>query len=142
MANVEIVEQLKQEIGDASILAVSYPRERRIFIEVSLNHFKNAIVFLKKSGFSHLSAITGSQTDNNLIELLYHIDKAGTLVTVRVILPSTVFSVPTVTDVIVGSSLYEREIHDLFGVKFEGHPNLNKLVLPDEWKDNSFPLRK
>ena len=98
-------------------------------------------MFLKKNGFFHLSAITGTQTSSNLIEILYHLDRAGTLVTVRVVLPPTENSISTITDIILGASLYEREIHDLFGVKFDGHPELNKLILPDEWKNDSFPLR-
>ena len=98
-------------------------------------------MFLKKNGFSHLSAITGTQTNNNLIEILYHLDRAGTLVTVRLVLPQNDDSISTITDIILGASLYEREIHDLFGVKFEGHPQLSRLILPDEWKNDSFPLR-
>ena len=137
----EIVEQLKQEIGENSISAVSSLRKRRIFIEISYNRLREVIMFLKKNGFSHLSAITGTQTNNNLIEILYHLDKAGALVTVRVGLPQTEDSISTITDIILGASLYEREIHDLFGVKFEGHPELSRLILPDEWKNDSFPLR-
>ena len=137
----EIVEQLKQEIGKSAISATSFPRNRRIFIEISHNRLREAIMFLKKNGFSHLSAITGTQTNNNLIEILYHLDKAGALVTVRVGLPQTEDSISTITDIILGASLYEREIHDLFGVKFEGHPELSRLILPDEWKNDSFPLR-
>ncbi len=142
MVGNEIFELLRQEIGKDSISEVLYSRERRIFIGISYNRFRDAIIFLKKNGFSHLSAITGTQTSSNLIEILYHLDNAGTLVTVRVVLSSTENSISTITDIIPGASLYEREIHDLFGVKFEGHPALNKLILPDEWKSDSYPLRK
>lgn len=141
MEDNEIVEPLRQEIGENSILEVSFPRNRRIFIRISHNRLREAIMLLKKIGFSHLSAITGAQTNSNLIEILYHLDRSGTLVTVRVVLPPTEDSISTITDIILGSSLYEREIHDLFGVKFEGHPELSRLILPDEWKDGSFPLR-
>ncbi len=141
MINTQIVEKLKQVIGENSILSISYPRERRIFITISNNCLKDTIEFLKQNDFSYLSAITGSQTDDNLIELLYHLDNSGTLITIRIILPQNEASIPTITDLIIGASLYEREIHDLFGVKFEGHPELNKLILPDEWQNNSFPLK-
>jgi len=50
--------------------------------------------------------------------------------------------IPTITDIIPGALLYEREIHDLFGVKFEGHPNLEPLILPDDWPADNYPLRK
>lgn len=137
----DIVEKLKQEIGVDSVLSLSNPRERRIFLEISYPRLKDAIIFLEKNGFSYLSAITGSQTNSNLIEILYHLDQAGTLLTVRVVLPETECSIPTISDVIPGALLYEREIHDLYGVEFIGHPALHKLVLPDGWEDQSFPLR-
>ncbi|RLG90884.1 hydrogenase large subunit, partial [Candidatus Bathyarchaeota archaeon] len=50
--------------------------------------------------------------------------------------------VPTITDIIPGAVLYEREVHDLLGVAFEGHPDLSPLVLPEEWPERVYPLRK
>ena len=49
-------------------------------------------------------------------------------------------SVPSVTSVWRGADWYEREMHDLFGVTFEGHHNLSPLVLPDDF--DGFPGRK
>jgi NADH:ubiquinone oxidoreductase subunit C len=66
----------------------------------------------------------------------------GILLTVRVNLPLNDDEAPTITDVIHGALLYEREIHDLFGVKFEGHPNLEPLILPDDWPKDVYPLRR
>ena len=48
---------------------------------------------------------------------------------------------PTITDVIPGAVLYEREVHDLLGVEFEGHPDLSPLLLPDDWPREVHPLR-
>ncbi|WNZ29015.1 MAG: NADH-quinone oxidoreductase subunit C [Candidatus Bathyarchaeota archaeon] len=93
-------------------------------------------------GFTHLSTITGCQNSEGSIEILYHFENQGTLVTVRVSLPINVGSLSTITDIVPGSVLYEREIHDLFGIKFEGHPDLSRLILPDEWPNESYPLNK
>ena len=41
-----------------------------------------------------------------------------------------------------GGELYEREIADLLGVRFEGLPPGLRYPLPDDWPDNEFPLRK
>lgn len=139
--STELIKELKQEIGGRLISEVKFQSAHRIFLRVPYNNLRQTIMFFKRNSFFQITAISGTQTDDKSIELLYHLDKAGTLVTIRVLLPPRQDSIPTITDIISGASLYEREIHDLFGIKFEGHPDLSKLVLPDEWKNDSYPLR-
>jgi len=49
---------------------------------------------------------------------------------------------PTITDLIPGATLYEREVHDLLGITFKGHPDLSPLILPEGWPPDVYPLRK
>ncbi len=49
-------------------------------------------------------------------------------------------SIDTVCDIWRTAELHEREIHDLFGISFNNHPNMNVLILPENWE--GYPLRK
>jgi NADH-quinone oxidoreductase subunit C len=47
---------------------------------------------------------------------------------------------PSITPRFAGANWYEREVYDLFGVQFSGHPELTRIMLPDEWQGH--PLRR
>lgn len=49
-------------------------------------------------------------------------------------------TVPSITGTFPGANFFEREAYDLFGVEFEDHPDLTRILLPDDWEGH--PLRK
>ena len=49
---------------------------------------------------------------------------------------------PSITPVIPGSNWAEREAMDMLGLEFEGHPEPERLILPDDWPKGGYPLRK
>jgi NADH-quinone oxidoreductase subunit C len=68
--------------------------------------------------------------------LLYHMAD-HTWVRVKA---TTAGTAPSVCGIFAGANAYEREVYDMFGVVFEGHPMLHRILMPDEWV--GYPLRR
>ncbi len=90
-------------------------------------------VLRKTFSVHHLSAITGQDRGAEL-ELLYHFwHEHG--ITLQVTLGREDARVGTLTDAIPGADFYEREVGEMLGVRFEGHPGPEHLLLPDDWEE-------
>ena len=73
-----------------------------------------------------------------VVNLLSHASRER--IRLRVQVPEEDPSVPTLFDIYPGSEALEREVHDLFGINFDGHPDMTRILMPEEW--NGYPLRK
>jgi NADH:ubiquinone oxidoreductase subunit C len=87
----------------------------------------------------HLSAISGEQAAG-AIRLLYHFWQ-GQGLTLETQLSLQTPRIASLVDLIPGADFYEREVHEMLGVCFEGHPDLAPLLLPDDWEEDP-PLRR
>ena len=134
---------VRPQIADARIVRVT-PAEVRA-----------TLAGLRDGGFSMLLDIGGVDYPGRepaRFDVVYHLLKLpariasaaeiGTPERVRVLcgVPENAASVPTVTDLWPSADWAEREIFDLYGIRFDGHPDLRRIQMPDDWE--GYPLRK
>ncbi|MEI9969189.1 MAG: NADH-quinone oxidoreductase subunit C [Terracidiphilus sp.] len=75
-------------------------------------------------------------------QLSYHIlsHRFMQRIRLRVMLDDSDPTVESITQVWAGANYFEREVFDLFGIRFAGHPDLRRIMMPDDWQGH--PLRK
>lgn len=102
-----------------------------------------------KTYFDFLSSITGVDygVESNLFGVVYHLASIPyqTQLTLKISIENNrginnLPSFPSITSVYRTADWHEREAYDLVGIYFEGHPDLRRILLPDDWE--GFPLRK
>ncbi|HTY51657.1 MAG TPA: NADH-quinone oxidoreductase subunit C [Methanomicrobiales archaeon] len=122
---------------------VAQLRSNRIQVVTAREKARDAL----KAALGPLSCerlIQMSVTDaGEAFELTYHLTgQHRTVISIRVNLPRADPSVPSVHDILLAAGIYERQIHDLFGIVFPGHPNLKRIILNEDWPEKEYPMRK
>ena len=119
-------------------------RKRRIWVSSDENRLMEMIKWLKERGFVHLSAISVTDwLEEGNYEITYHLwsYKEKILVTVKTKIDRKNPAIDSVTPIWKeNAQIHERELHELFGVKFKGNPDLSPLFLED-WQGPP-PFRK
>ncbi|MCM8830872.1 MAG: NADH-quinone oxidoreductase subunit C [Candidatus Omnitrophica bacterium] len=134
-----LIEKFKEDI-----LNIKTHSEKRIYIDIKDEAIVNIVEFMFKQLGFRFSTASGVDTPWG-IEILYHFswDNTGKIISLRVIIKDkNKPKISSITPVIRGAEWIEREIWELLGVEFVGHPNLRHLLLIDDWPANKYPLRK
>jgi Ni,Fe-hydrogenase III component G len=140
--NVDPVKALEvrfpKGIGD-----VEERSERRAYVNVDSRMVREIADFLFNNLGARLIVITCLETRAGM-ELLYHFsfDGIGKIVSLRAVIRMPEPRIDAITPVIDGAEYFEREIMDLFGVEFVGHPNPTRFILGDGWPEGVYPYRK
>jgi NADH:ubiquinone oxidoreductase subunit C len=74
--------------------------------------------------------------------MIYHLSIKGLVINVKTYLSKEESEAASITSILPGAASAEREIWDLFGIKFQGLPDSRALIVPYEWRENKIPLRK
>jgi Ni,Fe-hydrogenase III component G len=140
--NRKTIDNLAEAIGKENVLDVKLPKDRRAYVTIKTAKLRDAVSYLKeKEGLFHLATITGVDLGEER-EVNYHLNRPNLLLTIKVRVSGDKPVVPSITDIINGAILYEREIKDLLGIYPEGHPNPKRLLLSEEWPEDVHPLLK
>ena len=112
---------------------------------IEVNEYHNHIKSLLEEGYEMMMDLTAVdwfrkkeprfEVVINLLSLSKNLRK-----TIKVQVPDENLTMPSITDIYPGANFYEREVFDMFGIIFENHPQLTRILMPDDWIGH--PLRK
>ena len=114
-------------------------------LEIAPARIASVCGFLKyDQKFVRISAVTAVDRypSEPRFEMVYHLHSVerNQRLRLKCLLPGAGPAIDSVTGVWRGANWYEREVFDLFGVRFLNHPDLRRILLPDDWEGH--PLRK
>lgn len=138
----DALQALKLKYSDAILQEINFKGESTIEVKKPL--LKEVLLFFKEdAGFEVLMDLTGVDylIPEKKTKILYWLHNPTNYERIRVIFFAfREERVQSVTDLWEGANWYERELYDLFGIHFEGHPDLKRILMPDEWRGH--PLRR
>ncbi|HEX4321595.1 MAG TPA: NADH-quinone oxidoreductase subunit C [Acidobacteriaceae bacterium] len=113
-------------------------------LTIAPEHIIAAAQTVQQAGYNFLEDITAVDwfPASPRFQVSYHIvsHTHKERIRLRVMLDEIDPSVDSITPVWPSADYYEREVFDLFGIRFNGHPNLRRIMMPDDWTGH--PLRK
>jgi len=150
-----ISDKVVEKFGDK--VEVAFVKKDRVGINVSRENVHDVAEFIRDGlNYDHVESVSGvDYPQDNEIAVVYHIGSYSDPSLARQILVlstraqreenpipgSDATKLPTLRDIFYSVEFHEREIFEMFGVYFEGHPDNRRLLLPEDWADIP-PLRK
>ncbi len=148
------VGEIIKSLGDA-VIGVDQCSELRGFARIEPSRTVEVAQKMFAMDGCRLATITGVDVRDG-IDLLYHwcLEKsaagdprswngpAGVVITLKALASRPGYEIDSIADVVVAANWIEREIHDLLGANFRGHPDMRRLILDDSWPEGVYPLRK
>jgi len=144
MPTATILSKIKERLPGAVLDITEFAGEH--ILHVQGQDILKVLTELKDDGFNFLADLTA--IDNLTLggferfAVSYHLlsHKTAERVTVKAYIPEEKPSLPSVESLWKTADWQEREVFDLYGIKFEGHPNLIRIMNPDDFE--GYPLRK
>ncbi len=126
-----------------SILDAAFDRNE-LTLTIAKDQIREAARVVQQAGYNFLEDVTCVDwyPGEPRFHVVYHILSHALKERVRLVaqVDSVDPTIDSITSVWPSANFYEREVWDLFGVRFNGHPNLRRIMMPEEWQGH--PLRK
>ena len=141
MNEADMIDTLKREFGD-SILEISEPKEHRIDVLITEDKIIEVANYVKHDmGFTIPNMCTGIDYKDKM-QVVWHVGSPNgpTLLVLKVNIDRDECDTDSLTPIWEGMNWHERETYDLLGVNFQNHPDLRRLLMPENWEGH--PLRE
>jgi len=140
------LELLAGELGDAALETV-YFRNRATLV-VDPGQIRGVLAALREKGYGFLASVHGVDhyPEEPRLGVIYELLDMDSVdrITVKLRVPVDAPTVASVTDEWPTANHQEREVYDMFGVVFEGHPDLRRILMPEDYEGHpqrrDFPL--
>ncbi|TCS95600.1 NADH-quinone oxidoreductase subunit C [Hazenella coriacea] len=140
------VEKVKQRVAPEAVAEayINRPTDHSPTMVIKKEYWLPLATLLKEEAdwkFDFLRNLSGVDYETHF-EIVYHFISLvhEHEIGIRVKIDRDEASVPTVSEIWKAANWNEREVYDLLGIHFEGHPNLKRILMPDDWV--GYPLRK
>jgi NADH-quinone oxidoreductase subunit C len=137
----ELAERLRKRFDDVLVA------RGEVTLTVERDRLLDALIYLRDEAdlrFGFLVDVSCADWPGRdpRIWMAYHLSshQHGHRVRVKTGLPEGDLRVPSATPLFPAADWQEREVYDFFGVRFDGHPHLRRILMPDDWEGH--PLRK
>jgi NADH-quinone oxidoreductase subunit C len=134
------LELTAQELRDAdpeSILGTDFHRDRAVLL-ADPAHITTVLEYLYGKGYTFLASLHAVDyyPEEPRLGILYELldMKRVDRITVKARVPTDAPSIATVIDLFPGANFPEREVYDMFGVDFEGHPDMRRILMPEDYE--------
>jgi len=125
------------------VLEVEEQNERRGWVRVDPARVRDMARILFHDQKARLATVTGIDVRDG-IDILYHwcLDAERYVVTIKALAARPAMAIDSVGQDLPAADWIEREMHDLLGAEFRGHPDMRRLILADNWPEGVYPLRR
>lgn len=137
-----VIASIKKKFG-GKIKRFQEKSSKRVYIDLDRKDIVEFASYVFKDLEARFNTATAVDHPEN-IEIMYHfnVDRLGLIITLRIYAPKDDCAVESLVPVANAVGWIEREMHELFGVEFKGHPDMKPLLLPDDWPKDKYPMRK